>query len=93
MTAKPSDNNLHNFMLISMPQMEDENFVRSLVYICEHNEKGAMGLVINRANNIEFIDILPQLNISDLNITDAANHICWRASAARAWLCITHPFK
>ena len=69
MTAKPSDNNLHNFMLISMPQMEDENFVRSLVYICEHNEKGAMGLVINRANNIEFIDILPCL----LYTSDAAD--------------------
>ncbi|MCS5558898.1 MAG: YqgE/AlgH family protein, partial [Oceanospirillaceae bacterium] len=52
---KPNDNNsLHHFMLISMPQMEDENFTRSLVYICEHSEKGAMGLVINRANDIDF---------------------------------------
>lgn len=64
------DSGLHNFMLISMPQMEDENFVRSLVYICEHNEKGAMGLVINRQNNISFGDILPQLNISDRNATN-----------------------
>jgi putative transcriptional regulator len=63
---KPNDNNsLHHFMLISMPQMEDENFTRSLVYICEHSEKGAMGLVINRANDIDFTDILPQLNIAD----------------------------
>ena len=70
MTAKPNTNSLHHFMLISMPQMEDENFVRSLVYICEHSEKGAMGLVINRANDIAFTDILPQLDISDANITD-----------------------
>lgn len=70
MSATPKENNLHNFMLISMPQMEDENFVRSLVYICEHSENGAMGLVINRANNIAFTDILPQLNISDRNVTD-----------------------
>jgi len=61
---------LHHFMLISMPQMEDENFTRSLVYICEHSEKGAMGLVINRANSIAFTDILPQLDISDTNITE-----------------------
>jgi putative transcriptional regulator len=67
---KNQDSGLHNFMLISMPQMEDENFVRSLVYICEHNEKGAMGLVINRQNNISFGDILPQLNISDRNATN-----------------------
>jgi putative transcriptional regulator len=53
-----------------MPQMEDENFTRSLVYICEHSEKGAMGLVINKANGIAFTDILPQLDISDTNITE-----------------------
>lgn len=70
MPDKNQDSGLHNFMLISMPQMEDENFVRSLVYICEHNEKGAMGLVINRQNNISFGDILPQLNISDRNATN-----------------------
>ena len=70
MPDKNQDSGLHNFMLISMPQMEDENFVRSLVYICEHNEKGAMGLVINRQNNISFGDILPQLNISARNATN-----------------------
>ena len=70
MPDKNQDSGLHNFMLISMPQMEDENFVRSLVYICEHNETGAMGLVINRQNNISFGDILPQLNISDRNATN-----------------------
>ena len=62
-------------MLISMPQMEDENFTRSLVYICEHSEQGAMGLVINRPNNISFTDILPQLDISDANITDIEHPI------------------
>jgi len=75
MTAKPNTNSLHHFMLISMPQMEDENFVRSLVYICEHSEKGAMGLVINRANDIAFTDILPQLDISDANVTDVEQPI------------------
>ena len=69
MSDNLSKNSLHHFMLISMPQMEDENFTRSLVYICEHSEKGAMGLVINRANSIAFTDILPQLDISDTNIT------------------------
>lgn len=68
MSDNSSNNSLHHFMLISMPQMEDENFTRSLVYICEHSEKGAMGLVINRANNIAFSDMLPQLDISDTNI-------------------------
>ncbi|MDC9719441.1 MAG: YqgE/AlgH family protein [Gammaproteobacteria bacterium] len=70
MSEDPSNNSLHNFMLISMPQMEDENFTRSLVYICEHSNKGAMGLVINRTNNIAFTDILPQLDITDSHITN-----------------------
>jgi putative transcriptional regulator len=37
----------HHF-LIAMPNMADPNFSRTLTYICEHNEQGALGVVINR---------------------------------------------
>jgi putative transcriptional regulator len=44
-----------------MPQLQDPNFVRSVVLLCEHQEEGAMGLVINRptdtlASNIVQLD-------------------------------------
>ncbi len=37
----------HHF-LIAMPGLEDETFARSVVYMCEHNARGAMGLIINK---------------------------------------------
>src|SRR5919112_44170 len=35
-------------LLLSMPQMNDPNFARSVVLLCEYTEKGAFGLVVNR---------------------------------------------
>lgn len=52
-------------LLIAMPQMEDERFARSLIYVCAHTAEGAMGLVLNRAvDNVTFPDLLRQLNIA-----------------------------
>ena len=41
----------HHF-LIAMPGLEDETFARSVVYLCEHSERGAMGLIINKPADI-----------------------------------------
>lgn len=35
-------------LLLSMPQMADPNFARTVVLLCEYNERGAFGLVVNR---------------------------------------------
>jgi len=52
-------------MLIAMPAMEDPRFLRSVIYVCAHSQDGAMGLIINQhAPNIDFVDLLKQLNIS-----------------------------
>ena len=63
--TKHESNSLHHHLLVSMPQLEEGPFRRSLIYICEHNEDGAMGIVINHETDVEFSDILPQLNISE----------------------------
>jgi len=39
--------NLENQLLIAMPTLNDSYFNRSVIYVCEHNEDGAMGLIIN----------------------------------------------
>jgi putative transcriptional regulator len=55
---------LTGHLLIAMPQMRDPRFTRSVIYMCAHNAKGAMGLVVNRAlGSITFPDLLRQLNI------------------------------
>ena len=42
-------NTLKNHLLISVPHMNDTLFGKSVVYICEHNTEGAMGLIINKS--------------------------------------------
>ena len=41
-------NSIINHILISMPHMQDTYFNRSVIYMCELNKKGAMGLIINK---------------------------------------------
>jgi putative transcriptional regulator len=50
----------HQF-LIAMPHMADPNFAHTLTYIVEHTENGAMGLVVNRPQDLNLADILEQL--------------------------------
>lgn len=51
-------------MLVAMPQMDDERFARSVIYVCAHSSDGAMGIIINQpARNIDFPDLLVQLDI------------------------------
>ncbi len=40
--------NLQHHFLIAMPSLQDPLFKRSVIYICEHNDDGAMGLIINK---------------------------------------------
>ena len=52
-------NSLKNHFLISVPHLKDPFFEKSVVYICEHDKKGAMGLIINKAikkNNLTLKD-------------------------------------
>ena len=50
----------HQF-LIAMPHMADPNFAQTLTYIVEHTANGAMGLVVNRPQDLNLADILEQL--------------------------------
>ena len=56
--------NLTNHFLIAMPNMVDPNFSRSLTYICEHNDRGALGLVVNRPGDITLGTLLGQADIT-----------------------------
>lgn len=44
--------------IIANPRLQDPNFSRTVVLICEYNEDGAFGLVINRATNISISEVL-----------------------------------
>tara|TARA_R110002072_G_scaffold37226_4_gene109165 strand:+ start:411 stop:1001 length:591 start_codon:yes stop_codon:yes gene_type:complete len=69
-TGDPSSY-LEGQLLVAMPSMGDPRFERSVIYICAHNEDGAMGLVINKlADSINFSALLEQLDITSKESCD-----------------------
>ena len=55
--------NLANHFLIAMPGMEDDLFGRSVIYVCEHNEHGALGLIINKPGGISMRDLFERVDL------------------------------
>ncbi len=53
----------HHF-LMAMPTMENSFFSRTVIYICEHNDQGALGLVINRSMDLSLTGLFKQLGIA-----------------------------
>jgi putative transcriptional regulator len=56
-------NSLSNHFLIAMPALDDPNFHHTTTYICEHDEDGALGVVINRPLNMKLIEIFKHMDI------------------------------
>jgi putative transcriptional regulator len=56
--------NLTNQFLIAMPGMADESFTGSVVYLCEHTERGALGLVINKPIDITLRHLFERVDLS-----------------------------
>jgi len=61
--------NLTHHFLIAMPSMADPYFAKTLTYICEHNDQGALGLVVNRPIDMTLQALFERLSLS---ITDVA---------------------
>ncbi len=67
--SNPNANYLSGHFLIAMPAMQDPNFTKTVTYICEHSDQGALGIVINRPLGMDLGAIFDQLS---LDSTDAA---------------------
>jgi len=57
------DFNLTDHFLIAMPAMQEGVFAGTLTYICEHNENGALGIVVNRPISLTLGEMFDQINI------------------------------
>jgi putative transcriptional regulator len=55
--------NLTNHFLIAMPGLEDAIFSKSVVYVCEHSERGALGLVINKLADINLESLFDKVEL------------------------------
>ncbi len=56
---------LSDHFLIAMPTLKDPNFFHGVTYLCEHNDEGAMGIMINRPLDIDLAEVLGQMNIAN----------------------------
>ena len=82
-------------LLVAMPQLQDPNFSKSVVLLCEHREEGAMGLVINRCTDtlasaivqleppLESATAVCRCGSADRSIRRAAG-CCWPRTSATA---------
>ena len=61
--------NLTNHFLIAMPAMADPYFAKTLTFICEHNDQGALGVVVNRPIDLTLQALFEQV---DLELNDPA---------------------
>ena len=46
-----------------MPGLEDDTFAKSVIYLCEHSERGALGLVINKPSDINLQNLLQKVDL------------------------------
>ena len=59
------ESSLTNQLLIAMPGMADPNFSTTVTLICEHNDEGALGIVINRPLDLKLAGLFAQLDVAN----------------------------
>ncbi len=74
--ARNSSTYLTGQFLVAMPGMADPRFHRAVIYVCAHTAENAMGLVVNKPmQDLRFVDILENLNITPRSGTCTAIHV------------------
>jgi putative transcriptional regulator len=67
--AMPHAVSLADHFLIAMPSLADPHFVRGVTLICQHDESGAMGLVVNHRSEYNLDEVLRQMEIATDSMT------------------------
>ena len=55
--------NLTDHFLIAMPATEDPCFAKSLIYVAEHNDQGALGVIVNRPIDMNLGMLFEQIDL------------------------------
>lgn len=63
MAADSAPIDLTNHFLIAMPGLRHELFGRSVVYLCQHNDQGALGLIINKPGSINLAELFDKVEL------------------------------
>lgn len=82
-------------LLIASPQLKDQWFDHTVVLLCQHDEEGALGLVINRDGPVTVGDVLERMDLDARHLPDRATwwggpvgpgsgFVLWRGSATES---------
>jgi putative transcriptional regulator len=74
---------LNNQLLIAMPGMHDPNFSSTVTLICEHNDEGALGIVINRPLDLKLGGLFEQLSLDEVDALTATRPVLSGGPVAR----------
>ena len=55
-------------LLLAEPFMNDDHFSRSVIYMCEHDNTGSYGFILNNKLNIKLDEIIPEIEIPNINV-------------------------
>ena len=58
--------------LIASPSLKDPNFEKTVTLVCEQNESGSLGLIINKPLHHELDDVINQMNLKEVNTGDVS---------------------
>ena len=73
--ADAQSGSLTNHLLIAMPQLLDPNFAQTVAIICEHTDKGALGIVLNKPLPMKLSDVLSQMKLEPTTADIAAKPV------------------
>jgi putative transcriptional regulator len=60
---------LANHLLVAMPALSDSHFSQSVTLLCEHSERGALGIVLNKPMGMKLGDVLSQMKLATSDIS------------------------
>jgi putative transcriptional regulator len=73
------DSTFTNQLLIAMPTLNDPNFAQAVTLVCEHTDKGALGIVLNKPLPMKLCDVLTQMQLEPSSDCDRGASRCCAA--------------
>ncbi len=67
-----TDDSLKHQFLVAMPGLDDDNFNHTVSLLCEHNDEGAIGLIINKPTELKLADMMEQMSLEHAGLDDEA---------------------
>jgi putative transcriptional regulator len=62
-----NSSSLANHLLIAMPSLGDSHFSQTVALVCEHSDRGALGIVLNKPLGMKLGDVMAQMKLETLN--------------------------